>query len=123
MSHLVGRCGGVEVYSDGMNKTEHRFTISTWVDSRSNRRDRTYIVTAATADEAIDEVSAQARRGVRQNVTVVVTITDVDGLGPPVDCPHAEQRRNSGFVRRPNGGLDCRARCARHDIHEHEVKR
>lgn len=50
------------------------FTVETWTDSRSNRRNRTYRVDAPTADEARAEARRLAEKDVRQNVAVFVRI-------------------------------------------------
>ncbi len=90
----------------------HRFTISTWADSRSNRRDRTYTVEAIHAQEAIFEARRLACLAVRQNVSISATVEDVDGRGKPEDCPHTERRMMKGFCLRADGGHDC-LECAR----------
>lgn len=67
----------------------YTFTISTWADSRSNRRDRSYVIEAATAIDAKNEAIERACSDMRQwGRSVYATITDVDGKGEPVDCPH-----------------------------------
>ncbi len=90
-----------------MSAATHSFTISTWADSRSNRRDRTYKVTAAHAEDAVYEARMLAMRTVRQNVTICTSIIDVDGRGKPKDCPHDEKRLWGGFTVRSDGGRDC----------------
>ena len=90
----------------------HTFTIKTWADSRSNRRDRTYVVEMPTAWDAKESAMKAACRDMRQwGRTVETQIIDVDGKGAPTDCPHDESRKWDGFSYRADGGRDCRA-CA-----------
>lgn len=86
-----------------------RFTISTWADSRSNRRDRTYIIHAMSAADAKNEAIQRACHDLRQwGRTIETMITDVDGKGAPTDCSHADSILLGGFVLRADGGRDCR---------------
>lgn len=88
--------------------TTHLFTVSTWTDSRSNRRDRTHSITAETAEDALYEARVRGSHDVRQNVTVACSITDVDGNGAPKDCPHDEARLWDGFSLLATGERVCK---------------
>lgn len=88
---------------------QHTFTVKTWAESRSNRRDRTYVVVAAHANDACYEATLLAERAIRQFVSVYTEVVDVDGAGAPADCPHAEARKWAGFRTRWDGGRDCAA--------------
>lgn len=91
--------------------TAHQFTIKTWTDTRSNRRDRTYTVTAATATDATAEAERRAIHDTRTRSSVTCRIIDVDGHGIPTDCEHMQADRFGPFVWRWDGAKDCHA-CA-----------
>ena len=85
--------------------TAHRFAVRTWADTGSNRRDRTYVVEAATSAEAKAQATELALRDIRHWVTILCTISDVDGNGPPTNCPH--YNFIDGWVTRADGGREC----------------
>jgi hypothetical protein len=97
-------------------KELHRFTFSTWSETRSNRRDRTYTVEAVEFCEAHNLALDAAEHATRQPGRAhYADLIDVDGTGKPEDCGHLEYRGRvcvSGWAgRRWNGGRLC-AECA-----------
>lgn len=85
-----------------------RFTVQTWAESRSNRRDRTYVIEARHAVDAKNEAIERACHEMRQwERSVVTQIIDVDGKGAPADCSHAQAILWNGFTWRADGGRDC----------------
>lgn len=96
-----------------MTADRHRFTITTeaW-DTRNRSHSKTHrrwTIHADTADAALDEAVRGALNIIGWNTSISTTIEDVNGTGPPVDCPHADNRRHGGFNVRWDGGQDCHA--------------
>ena len=58
--------------------SSHTFTIATRTETRSNRRDRPYVVTAETGSAATFHAEGLAQADTRSRGAIATRITDVD---------------------------------------------